>query len=108
MPQKATGFNLDALAGQKAIAKVDFMGQSASLIYDPNVLTAKNVVEASSNDDAFTAFFCSLVLDWDVKEGGRKVPITPERLKGIPLGFLKECWAAIRGSQNGDSEEGKA
>lgn len=100
--------NLDALAGKTASTTVEFMGQSAVVKYDPSALTAEAYNGMQKSDSEFIVFFSALVKDWDVKKGTKKVPITKAGLNGVPLQFLRACFAQIMRDGLGDVEEGKA
>lgn len=103
------GLDLNTIATKTAITKVDFMGQSALVTYNPSLLTQENILKAQTGDSGFVEFFTELVKDWDVKRGPKKVPITQKGLETIPLPFLKAVFRTImKTGSHGDEEEGKA
>lgn len=102
------GLDLNAVATKTAVATVDYMGQSASVIYNPSLLTSENIGKAKGGDDGFVEFFTELVKDWDVKRGPKKVPLTRKGLEGIPLPLLRAIFGAIMSSGGGTESEGKA
>jgi hypothetical protein len=105
----AVAFDLNALATKTAICKVEFMGQSALVTYNPSILTANNIATARKvGDEGFVNFFSELVTDWDVKRGTKKVPINMKGLTALPMPLLKAIFVEIMGHSGKDDEEGKA
>lgn len=103
------GFDLNALAAKAVTTPVDFMGLTATVTFNPSVLTADRVMLAQKSDKGFVEVFTDLVTDWDVKRGPKKVPITEKGLMSVPLPFLKAVFSTImRYNQTGDAEAGKA
>lgn len=102
------GFDLNALAAKTAVVTVTFMGQTATVMYNPSLLTQENITTAQQGgDQAFVGFFTELVKDWDVKRGTKKVPLTETGLKGVPIPFLKSVFTAIYLDARADPEAGK-
>lgn len=100
--------NLDAVASKTATVTVDYMGQSALITYNPSVLTQENITRAQKGDEQFVDVFVSLIRDWDVKRGTRKVPISMKGLVGIPLPFLRAVFRAVMRDTAGGTEEGNS
>lgn len=99
--------NLTTLAGKTAKVDVEFMGQSTKVLYDPIALTQENVDAAMAGDKAFTEFFCKVVKSWDVQRSGKKVPLTPNGISGVPMLLLKAIYYRIMSDSAADTEEGK-
>ena len=99
--------NLTTLAGKTAKVDVEFMGQSTKVLYDPIVLTQENLDNAMTGDTAFVEFFCKLVKTWDVQRSGKKVPITPNGLKDVPMLLLKAIYYRVMSDSATDTQEGK-
>ena len=101
------GFDLAALAGNNAVTTVDFLGQSAQVTYDPNILTQKRITNGEGGDDAFVILFAELVKAWDVTHAKKKVPLTIAALQGVPMPFLRTVFIHIM-REAGSGESGKA
>ena len=101
------GFDLAALVGKNATTTVDFLGQSAVVTYDPNILTSDRLTQSDMGDSAFMDLFSDLVKDWDVTKAKRKVPITPKGLGAVPMPFLRAVFIHIM-REAGAGESGKA
>lgn len=99
--------DLNAIATQNAGLKVTFMGHDITVLYNPSVLTADNIMSAKQGDEQFTEFFTSVVKDWDVKRGTKKVPLSKKGLEGVPLPVLRAIFSAIMQDGQGDEEQGK-
>lgn len=101
--------NLASLAGKTATITVEFLGQTAKVVYDPMVLTQENYTLAQSGGDAaFAEFFCRLVKSWDVTHGTKKVPLTTKGINAVPMPFLRAVFGQIMVDGAGDVDEGKA
>lgn len=100
----------DILA-EKADATVSYRGQSMRVSYFPDVITTAAIkeLESKSQEDpaAFLEFLVRLLDSWDVKAGGKPIPLTVEGLEQLPLLFLKEIYFQIMES-SGSGDEGKA
>lgn len=102
-------FDLNTLAGEKSTVAVHFMGQTAKVTYNPAMMTASNHTKAvSGTDEAFAEVFTGIVTDWDVKKGGRKVPLTVAGLSEVPLPFIRAVYKALMNDSDDGGEEGKA
>lgn len=103
------GINLSTLAGKLAKTSVEFMGHTINITYDPTYLTQESMAKMQAGgDDAFIEFFTSLVKNWDVTKGNKKVPITANGLAGVPLLMLRAIYHGVMSQSDGDLEEGKA
>lgn len=102
--------NLNSLAGKVATTDVSFMGQTAKVSYDPTYITKETLTRATSeSDDAFLVMFATLVKNWDVTKGTKKVPLTTAGLAGVPLVFLRAVFHQIMSDAgSGAIDEGKA
>lgn len=95
------GLDLSSVTLGKAETFVEFMGETAKVTYNPLILTADRLMKMDeptddgSPDAGFLAFFSELVLDWDVKKGGKKVPLTPKALGGVPLVLLRTIFTHV-------------
>lgn len=87
-------FDLAAVAVNQASLTVDFMGQSAKIVYKPSVIT-QEALEKTTEDDGFLSFFTECVATWDVTNGKKKVPLEIAALKAVPLVFLRAVFEAI-------------
>lgn len=88
--------DLNAVAVKRAKTTVNFLGESADITYNPSILTQEKVLTLrGGNDEDFFKVFCEIVVDWDVKKGTRKVPLTPAGLKAVPIIFLRACVKAV-------------
>lgn len=101
------GFDLSALVGKNAVTTVDFLGQSAVVTYDPNILTSDRLTKSDLGDSSFMELFVELVKDWDVTKAKRKVPITVKGIGGVPMPFLRAVFIHIM-REAGAGESGKA
>lgn len=101
--------NLNTLVGKLAKTDIEYMGYTTKVTYDPNYLTQTNIAQAEEDENAFNAFFVKLVRSWDVTKGGKKVPLTVNAMKDMPLLLLRAVYNGIL-SQAGDTadEAGKA
>lgn len=96
------GLDLSSVSLGKADTFVEFMGETAKVTYNPMILTADRLMAMDepvkgeeSPDAGFLAFFAELVLDWDVKKSGKKVPLTVKGLRGVPLVLLRTIYTHI-------------
>lgn len=97
------GFDVDSLVGKTVETTVEIGSESAVISYDPNVLTKARVLAADNGDEEFLDFFCALVKDWDVTQGGAKVPLKPASLEPLPIILLRRIfWHIMRESSVGD------
>lgn len=100
------GFDIDSLVGKTAETKVEFAGEFALVSYDPTLLTQNLIVEAERSDTKFLDFFCRMITEWDVTQGGKTVPIEVEALGAIPMVFLRAVFMHIL-RENSAGELGK-
>lgn len=89
------GFDLSSLVGKQADLDITFMDQKATVSYDPSVLTQDLLVNAQKGDQSFLEVFCTVVVDWDVTNGGVKVPIKEKDLGAVPQVFLRHVFREI-------------
>lgn len=97
------GFDIGSLVGKAVETTYELAGESAVITYDPNVLTQERIEKAEGGDQTFMEFFCDLVVDWEVTNGGAKVPLKPDALKVVPLAVLRGIfWHILRESSSGE------
>lgn len=89
------GFDIDSLVGQNVETEVKIGSQEAKVWYDPTVITRTRIEEAEKGDVEFLDFFCELVKDWEVTQGGVKIPLVPESLAPIPVVMLRAVFMHI-------------
>lgn len=99
--------DLSAIATKSAVATVEFMGQTATVLYNPSLLTEENVSKAQNSEEEFIAFFTDVVKDWDIKRGPKKVPITEKSLRSLPLPLLRAIFRTVLSSSGAEEQEGK-
>lgn len=97
------GFDINDLVGKSVETTVAIAGQEAKVWYDPNVITKARITAAEKGDEEFLDFFVDLVQDWEVTQGGVKVPITQEALEPLPVVALRAIFMHIvRESSSGE------
>ena len=100
--------DLNAIATKRAAVTVNFMGQSAVVKYNPSLLTQSMVDEfRQGGDEDFLKSFCKVVVDWDVKKGTKKVPLTVAGLKDVPILFMRAVYKQIMADDSEVDEQGK-
>lgn len=91
--------DLQNITVDRATCIVYFYGEEAKVTYRPLAITAELVAKGFSQDDAtgdaFFDMFSTLIVDWDVKNGGKKVKIDKESLSKVPMSFLRAVYEAI-------------
>lgn len=105
------GLDLNNAASNTAVADVTFVGQTVKVTYRPMVLTTERLenldkpVKGRSSEDVFVEFFLELVADWDVRRGAKKVPLTTNSLKAVPLMLLRAVYLQVmREAGSGEAE----
>lgn len=88
-------FDIDSLVGKRVETTFEFAGESMTVWYDPTVVTKDRIVNADSNDENFTKVFCDLIVDWEVTQGGTKVPIKTDAIDRLPITFLRALFFHI-------------
>ena len=97
------GFDIGALVGKSVETTVTFGGEEAVVHYNPNVVTQTRIEGAEKGDEAFLDYFTDLIVDWDVTNGGVKVPLKKESLAPLPVAFLRAVfWHVLRENASGD------
>jgi hypothetical protein len=88
--------NLASLHGKLAKVTVEYMGQKALVQYDPQILTSQWMADVQRGDEEFSKGFSQLVKSWDVQSApGKKIPITLNGLKSVPLPLLRAVYNEI-------------
>lgn len=105
--------NLSSVSLDKAETEVAYGGQTAKLIYKPGAVTREALERMDHQTDGDLVFLKETLIDWDVKKGTKKVPITEASLKSLPMPFLRATIYAILGDRgdsvgevNGNSNDG--
>ncbi len=106
------GIDLDNLATDQAVAAFTFMGQDAKVTYRPLAITTEaleNIDKQADKDnaDGFIEFIVDTVVDLDIKNGKKKVPINAQSLKSLPLLLLRAVYRGIM-ADNGPGSAGEA
>lgn len=99
------GIDLAALATNVASTDVDFGESTITVKYRPSVATPANLkaVAADPDDEVgpFIDFLIKLVVDWDITNGGEKVPLTVEGVDSVPMAILQQVMRGVMAdSQN--------
>lgn len=99
------GIDLAALATNVATTDVDFGESTITVKYRPSVATPANLkaVTADPDDEVgpFIDFLVKLLADWDITDGGTKVPITAEGIDAVPMNILQQVMRGVMAdSQN--------
>lgn len=104
--------DLDAIASDTVPVDVNWKGHVAKIKYRPSALTTRNIETMQAADDeseTFLTFVMKFLADWDITKGKKKVPISVEGLRDVPLPFIRACVDEImEDSGKGADEEGKA
>jgi hypothetical protein len=102
--------DLDAVAADLADATCYWQEEEVKIKYRPSAITTRTVesLNKSDDDDAepFLEFVVSVLADWDVTRGKKKVQISTDTLRDIPLKFLRAIVSTIM-EDSGRSEAGK-
>lgn len=91
--------DLKNIAGNVAEVTVTFGGQSAKVSYYPSKITVgamEALDDKGSGQDDQIAFLCGVIKSWDIKEGGKKIPVTPAGLRKVPAVVLRGIFRAIQ------------
>lgn len=96
--------DLKNLSSDVATCTVRYQGMTSKVTYRPGYLTANNIgkLEAASSGDALAQFVVDLVVDWDIKNGKSKLPITLDAVGDLPFPLLRAITQAV--TQDGDSD----
>ena len=111
------GLDIGSLAANTATSTVEYMGQSCSVTYKPSCITAAaleqmDVPAKEGEPSNFLVFMADTITDWDVLlSPKKKVPLTPEGLKAVPLPLLRAVFnqmmtEAASGEAGKDSSDG--
>lgn len=89
--------DLKDVASDTATTTVDWSGQSADITYYPNIVTTEMVqkVQATEDVDEMAEFMARCIKDWDIKTGTKKVPVTAESFKALPISLVRAIFYAI-------------
>lgn len=101
------GIDLAALAANTETVPFMYGGETATATFRPSVMTTDAVQKFtadSASEDEFLDFISGLLTDWDVTDGGVKVPIDRASLGAIPLGLLRAIVQAIMGGMDTSPE----
>ena len=102
--------NLDNVVADKAHVDVTFGGEVARIVYRPAFLTIDTINKLYGSDsqtDEFLGLIADLVVSWDVKSKGKKVPVNKANLATMPILFLKKIVASVVQSA-GETDQGEA
>lgn len=103
--------DLKNLAVDTATCVVRFMGEESKVTYRPMAITAEAIEQGFDDSDAtgdgFFNMFALIIADWDVKSGGKKVPLTTKALKGVPMIFLKVVYETVLKDSGDDVGEAR-
>lgn len=101
--------NLATAAVDEATTDVTYGGETSKVTYRPNVITQAALTEMDTKVDGNMEFLVKTVVSWDVMLAPKKkLPITVEALKTVPLGFVRAVILAILGDrEDGVKEQGK-
>lgn len=102
--------NLTVLAGKRAKATIEYLGQACTVVYNPTVITSEWMEKAQKSDDAFIAAFVELITSWDIKfDTKTTVPLSAEGIKRVPMPLMREIYKTlVYGQAESVDEEGKA
>lgn len=85
--------DLSNLAADEVTVVIFWSDDEAKVTYRPSALTTRTVekMQAASEDEAevFLDFLTKVMARWDVTAKKKKVPITIDALKDVPLTFLR-------------------
>jgi hypothetical protein len=93
------GIDLAALATNTATTVVPFGDSEINISYRPSVATPNNLKAITADEDdevgPFIDFFISLVLDWDVTDGGKTVPLSDDGVGSVPMSVLQKIMRTV-------------
>ena len=89
--------NLTAVMANTKTIQFEYEGQTMPLTYKPATLTAKFLSDLQDGQtaNALSEGFCELVTDWDLRNGTKKLDITPENVASLPIQMLRQMIQGI-------------
>lgn len=90
--------DLKSVLAATATDTVDFAGQTMTITFKPLLMTQERAV-AIVTDDQVIEFVLEALITWDLKKGGRKLPINEKTLRSIPFRLVAAIYNKITFSQ---------
>lgn len=102
------GFDLaDLIANTRTITvHSDLFGVDFEVTYAPAEYSNKaygmyrTLVQQGEITEAFANVLTKMVKDWDIRQNGKKLPVSRETLDQLPIRMVGEIWSAIMDDMN--------
>jgi hypothetical protein len=111
-------FDLSSLTAMRRDVTVHYHEYAITVAYNPARITYAYTqqlqrdltasAEHSEADSPIITALISLLVDWDVTDGGAKAPLTFDTLRSLPLALLLSIWDGVKDDRDPERAEGEA
>lgn len=86
--------DLDTILTNTATDTVSFGGQDMTIKFRPLLMTQERGEDIKTDDDVIQ-FVLEALISWDLKRGGRKMPVNEKSMRSIPFRLVAEIYNTI-------------